>query len=63
MMSYKSIVFPTTVATVAALALLAPLISSAPQAPANAQAYSFPADAETLLKSQLQSNFQCEGKQ
>ena len=53
MMSYKSIVFPTTVATITALALLAPLISYAPQAPVKALAYSFPADAETLLKSQL----------
>jgi len=62
MMSYKSILLPTIAASIAALAIMAPLISSAPQSPANALAYTFPADAETLLKSQLQSNFKCEGK-
>ena len=65
MMTYKSIVLPTIVASVAALFVMAPLISSAPQgteSPATALAYAFPADAETLLNSPLQSNFKCEGK-
>jgi len=65
-MSNKSIVFPTIVATIAALAVLAPLISSAPQpqspSAATALAYSFPADAETLLKTDLKTSFKCEGK-
>ena len=58
----QSIVLPTIAATVAALAIMAPLISSAPQSPANALAYTFPADAETLLKSQLKTSFSCDGK-
>ena len=63
MMTYKSIVLPTIVAYVAALFVLAPLISSAPQSPANALAKAFPADAETLLnRTPLQANFKCEGK-
>ena len=62
MMSYKSIVLPTIVACIAALAIMAPLISSAPQSAATALAYTFPADAETLLKTQLKTSFSCEGK-
>ena len=45
MMSYKSILLPTIVASIAALAIMAPLISSAPQSAATALAYTFPADA------------------
>jgi hypothetical protein len=41
---------------------MAPLISSAPQSAATALAYTFPADAETLLKTQLKTSFSCEGK-
>jgi hypothetical protein len=52
MMSYKSLLFPVAVAAVAALAVLAPLASSATQSP----------DAETLLKTPLQSTFKCEGQ-
>jgi hypothetical protein len=62
MMSYKSLLFPVAVAAVAALAVLAPLASSAPQSPATALAYTFAADAETLLKTPLQSTFKCEGQ-
>ncbi len=64
MKTYNSIVLPAIVAFVAALFVMAPLISSAPQAAetATARAFAFPADAETLLRSRLQSNFKCEGK-
>jgi hypothetical protein len=62
MMSYKSLAVPVAVAAVAALAVLAPLASSAPQSPATALAYSFAADAETLLKSPLQTSFKCDGQ-
>ena len=63
MMSSRSVLLPTIVASIAALAVLAPLISSAPQqSPATALAFSFPADAETLLKTPLKSSFSCEGK-
>ena len=62
MMSYKSIVLLTIVASIAALAIMAPLISSAPQSAATALAYTLPADAKTLLKTQLKTSFSCEGK-
>jgi hypothetical protein len=58
MMSYKSFALPAAVAGLAALAL----VMSAPQSPANALAYSFPADAETLLKSPLKTGFKCDGQ-
>jgi hypothetical protein len=59
MMSFKSFVVPA----IAALAIIIPFIHSAPQqSPATALAYSFPADAETLLKTPLKSSFSCEGK-
>jgi hypothetical protein len=62
MRNFKSIAIPVAVAAAAALAVLAPLASSAPQSPATALAYSFAADAETLLKAPLQTNFKCDGQ-
>ena len=56
MMCYKSLALPIAVAAIAALAVLAPLANSAPQggnSPATALAYTFAADAETLLKAPL----------
>ena len=51
----KSIILPSIIA---AIALMAPIIYSAPQSPA----YTFPSEAESLLKSQLKTSFSCEGK-
>ena len=65
MMCYKSLALPIAVAAIAALAVLAPLANSAPQggnSPATALAYTFAADAETLLKAPLQTSFKCEGQ-
>ncbi len=64
MMSFKSFAIPSAVAAIAALTIMAPLVTSSPQAPspANALAFTFPADAETLLKSPLQTSFKCEGQ-
>jgi hypothetical protein len=59
MMSYKSLALPVAVAAIATLAVL---VHSAPQSPATALAYSFAADAETLLKAPLQTSFKCEGQ-
>ena len=59
MMCYKSLALPVAVAAIATLAVL---VHSAPQSPATALAYSFAADAETLLKSPLQNSFKCEGQ-
>jgi len=58
MMNYKSFVLPVAVAGLSALAL----VLSAPQSPANALAYTFPADAETLLKAPLKTSFKCDGQ-
>ena len=55
----KSIILPSIIA---AIALMAPIIYSAPQSPANAVAYTFPSEADSLLKSQLKTSFSCEGK-
>ena len=64
MMSFKSFAIPSAVAAIAALAIMAPSVTSFPQAPspATALAFTFPADAETLLKSPLQTSFKCEGQ-
>jgi len=58
MLSHKSFVLPIVLAGLSALAF----VLSAPQSPANALAYTFPADAETLLKSPLKTNFKCDGQ-
>ena len=61
-MSFKSLTLSAGIAAIAAITFLSPFVNSAPQSPATALAYSFAADAETLLKTPLQSNFKCEGK-
>jgi hypothetical protein len=60
-MSSNSILFASAVTAMVALSM----VQSAPQAapsPATALAYSFAAETETLLKTPLKSDFQCEGK-
>ena len=64
MMNLKSLAPSFVVAAIAACTVLAPLVYSAPQgaSPATALAYTFAADAETLLKTPIKTSFQCEAK-